>query len=67
MKRLKKLWFRLIRKDPEAVVVSFLTGEEPAARAMLEEIRALVPDRHHYAAGFRRPEFLSAEVEFLQL
>lgn len=65
--RLKKLWFRLIRKNPEAVVVSFLTGEEPAARAMLEEIRALVPDRHHYAAGFRRPEFLPAGVEFLQL
>jgi len=45
---LKSLIFRLLGKDPEAVVVSFVTGDQTLARAMVEEIRALVPDRRHY-------------------
>ena len=46
---LKNAVWKLFGKDPEAVVVSFLSGPEPLARAMLEEVRALVPDREHYA------------------
>jgi ribosomal protein S18 acetylase RimI-like enzyme len=40
---------KLLGKDAEAVVVSFLSGPEPLARAMLQEVRTLVPDRQHFA------------------
>jgi glycosyltransferase involved in cell wall biosynthesis len=45
--RLKALLFGLLRKDPEAVVVSFVTGDDDLARAMIAEIRTLVPGRRH--------------------
>ncbi|MBL8232219.1 MAG: ribosomal protein S18-alanine N-acetyltransferase [Bryobacterales bacterium] len=44
----KRLWFRLLGKDPEAVVVSFATGSPPQVLAMLEEVRTLLPDRRHF-------------------
>ena len=44
----KSLIFRLLRKDPEAAVVSFCTGPGDLARRMCEEIRELVPDRRHF-------------------
>jgi ribosomal-protein-alanine acetyltransferase len=40
--------FKLLGKDPDAVVVSFATGSEAAARAMVEEIRRLEPTRRHF-------------------
>jgi polysaccharide biosynthesis protein PslH len=46
---LKSAIWKLLGKDPEAVVVSFLSGPEPLARAMLDEVRSLVPDREHFA------------------
>ncbi len=46
---LKHFVFRLLGKDPEAVVVSFLSGPRDLASQMLDEIRRLVPDRSHYA------------------
>jgi polysaccharide biosynthesis protein PslH len=46
---LKRLVWKALGKDPEAIVVSFLSGPEPLARAMLEEVMRLVPDREHYA------------------
>jgi ribosomal protein S18 acetylase RimI-like enzyme len=46
---LKSAIWKLLGKDPEAVVVSFLSGPEPLARAMVEEVRSLVPDREHFA------------------
>jgi len=46
---LKNAVWKLLGKDPEAVVVSFLSGPEPLARAMLQEVRSLIPDREHYA------------------
>jgi len=46
---LKHLVFRLLGKDPEAVVVTFLSGPRDLALGMLDEIRRLVPDREHYA------------------
>jgi glycosyltransferase involved in cell wall biosynthesis len=48
MKRLKRIVFSLLGKDPEAVVVSFWTGEDELALRMIREILELVPDRRHY-------------------
>ncbi|HSW50909.1 MAG TPA: GNAT family N-acetyltransferase [Bryobacteraceae bacterium] len=45
---LKKLLFGLLGKDPEAVVVSFLSGDVHRARAMAGEFRGLVPQRRHF-------------------
>ena len=49
--RLKRAVFGLLGKDPEAVVVSFLTGDDERALAMVEEARRLIPDRRHYVVG----------------
>jgi len=46
--RLKRWIFRLLRKDPEAVVVTFATGDAELCRRMHEEVRRLVPDRRHF-------------------
>ncbi len=46
--RLKRWWFGLLGKDPEAVVLSFCSGEDRLARAMCEEIRRLEPERRHF-------------------
>ena len=48
--RLKRWIFGLMGKDPEAVVVSFCSGEPQLARRMVDEVRALVPDRRHFTA-----------------
>jgi ribosomal-protein-alanine acetyltransferase len=45
---LKRIWFRLRGLDPEAVVVSFATGEEELVQAMVQEVRRLLPDRRHF-------------------
>ncbi|MCS7314378.1 MAG: GNAT family N-acetyltransferase [Bryobacterales bacterium] len=50
---LKRLIFGLLGKDPEAIVVSFLTGEK--ASAMLEEVLSLLPDRRHFAVTLDVP------------
>jgi polysaccharide biosynthesis protein PslH len=44
---LKKFIFRLLRKDPEAIVVTFATGDPQLAQQMFAEIQRLVPDRRH--------------------
>ncbi|HBY62444.1 MAG TPA: hypothetical protein DEH78_21690 [Solibacterales bacterium] len=44
----KSLVFRLLGKDPEAVVVSFLTGTPEQNAAMVEEVRRIIPDRRHF-------------------
>ena len=48
--RIKRWFFRLLGKDPEAVVVSFVTGDAALCSRMIEEVRALVPDRRHFVA-----------------
>jgi polysaccharide biosynthesis protein PslH len=48
---MKSLLFRLLGKDPEAVVVSFCSGSRELALRMVEEVRTLVPDREHYAVA----------------
>ncbi|MGC8792141.1 MAG: GNAT family N-acetyltransferase [Bryobacteraceae bacterium] len=49
--RIKRIVFGLLGKDPEAVVVSFLTGEAGLASAMLDEVLRLLPDRRHFAVA----------------
>ncbi|MBI3473484.1 MAG: glycosyltransferase [Candidatus Solibacter usitatus] len=51
--KLRSLLFGLLGKDPEAVVVSFWTGEDALARRMVEEVRSLVPDRRHFVVWSR--------------
>jgi len=46
--RLKRWIFGLLRKDPEAVVATFVTGDPELCRRMAEEVRRLVPDRRHF-------------------
>ena len=38
-------------KDPEAVVVTFLSGEPERCCDLLEEVRRLLPDRRHFAVS----------------
>ena len=45
---LKRFIFRLLGKDPEAIVVSFATGDADLVRRMFDEIRALEPQRRHF-------------------
>jgi glycosyltransferase involved in cell wall biosynthesis len=45
---IKRLLFGLLGKDPEAVVVTFCTGDAALCRRMTDEVRALVPDRRHF-------------------
>ena len=46
--RLKQWIFALLGKDPEAVVVSFCSGDPALAGRMAAEVRELVPGRRHY-------------------
>ncbi|HTX33422.1 MAG TPA: hypothetical protein VME43_00310, partial [Bryobacteraceae bacterium] len=47
---LKRWIFGLLGKDPDAVVVSFCSGPPELCRRMVDEVRALVPDRRHFVA-----------------
>ncbi|HWB83015.1 MAG TPA: glycosyltransferase [Bryobacteraceae bacterium] len=48
--RLKRWIFGLLGKEPEAVVVTFCTGDAESCRRMAEEVGRLVPDRPHFVA-----------------
>lgn len=52
MSELKRALFGLLGKDPEAVVVSFASGEIERARRMVAEIRELEPSRRHFVVSF---------------
>jgi hypothetical protein len=44
-----KNWtYRLLGKDPEAVVVTFFTGDPQLCRRVAEEVTYLVPDSRHF-------------------
>jgi len=45
--RLKRWIFRLLRKDPEPVVVTFASGDVDLCRRIFDEIRRLVPEHEH--------------------
>jgi glycosyltransferase involved in cell wall biosynthesis len=46
--RVKQWLFRLLGKDPEAVVATFCTGDPALCRRMAEEVRALAPERRQF-------------------
>ena len=46
--RLKRIIFKLLRKDTDAVVVKFATGDPELSRRMSAEMLELVPDRRHF-------------------
>lgn len=45
---LKKILFRILGKDPDAIVVSFATGDRELAERMYAEIQRLEPARRHF-------------------
>jgi glycosyltransferase involved in cell wall biosynthesis len=45
---MKKWIWRLLGKGPEVAVVTFCTGDAGLCRRMVDEVRALVPDRKHF-------------------
>ena len=45
---LKQFIFRLLGKDPEAIVVTFASGDPELAQRIFAEIQSLVPDRRHF-------------------
>jgi glycosyltransferase involved in cell wall biosynthesis len=47
---LKRWIFRILRKDPEAVVVIFCSGDAELCRRMSGEVQGLIPDRRHFVA-----------------
>jgi len=48
--QLKRWLFALLGKDPQAVVVTFTTGDAELCNRMAKEVSALVPDRRHFIA-----------------
>ena len=52
---LKMAFFGLLGKDPEAVVVSFRTGDSALADAMCKEVRELEPNRRHFTVSADEP------------
>ena len=51
MKQRVKNWtYRLLGKDPEAVVVTFFTGDPQLCRRMAAEVTGLVPDSRRFVA-----------------
>ena len=68
MKQAIKHWvFRLLGKDPEAVVVTFCTGDPELCRRMAEEIRMLVPDRRHFTATSENWPALRRELKHYRI
>ena len=47
---LKRWFFSLLGKDPDAVVVTFATGPTDLCRRMHDEVLALIPNRRHFLA-----------------
>ncbi|MDQ6662811.1 MAG: glycosyltransferase [Acidobacteriota bacterium] len=60
--RLKQFVFRLLGKDPEAAIVSFWSGDDELARAMMAEIRRLEPDRRHFVVALDTAEIPEAAI-----
>ena len=59
-----KQWiFRLLGKGPEAVVVTFCSGDAELCRRMAEEVRSLVPGRRHFVATAENWPALQRELK----
>jgi polysaccharide biosynthesis protein PslH len=64
---LKQFIFRLLGKDPEAIVVTFASGDPELAQLMFAEIQRLVPDRRHVLVEPREFSVQSAVQIYGQL
>ncbi|HTR39171.1 MAG TPA: GNAT family N-acetyltransferase [Bryobacteraceae bacterium] len=64
---LKHFIFRILGKDPEAVVVTFATGDAELARHMFAEIQSLEPARRHFLVKPEEFEAASAWAAYRQL
>jgi ribosomal-protein-alanine acetyltransferase len=53
---IKEKLFRLLGKEPEAVVVTFLTGDTGLGKMMAAQVRQLIPDRRHIRVGLQGAE-----------
>jgi ribosomal-protein-alanine acetyltransferase len=71
MRRFKLLFFRLLGKDPEAVVITFASGAPELVRRIEQEIRLLEPRRRHFTvpqrAGSPWKIYLQLRREFRHL
>ena len=45
---IKRWLFQLLDLEPEAIVVSFWSGDPARCRRMLAEVRSLLPQRRHF-------------------
>jgi ribosomal protein S18 acetylase RimI-like enzyme len=61
--RLKRRIFGLLGKDPEAVIVSFRSGDPSLADAMCEEIRRLEPGRQHFEVRLEEVDQVAARFK----
>jgi ribosomal protein S18 acetylase RimI-like enzyme len=57
---LRQFIFRILRKDPDAIIVSFATGDPELAHRMFAEIQELEPRRRHFLV--KPEEFAGASV-----
>ena len=64
---LKKWVFRLLRKDSEAVVATFATGDAELCRRMAEEVRELVPGHRHFFVTTENWPELRGELKRLRI
>jgi ribosomal protein S18 acetylase RimI-like enzyme/glycosyltransferase involved in cell wall biosynthesis len=61
--RIKRWLFRLLGKDPEAVVVCFRSGPKELADAMCAEVRRLEPNRRFFEVGPEDPFNIKAQFK----
>jgi ribosomal protein S18 acetylase RimI-like enzyme/glycosyltransferase involved in cell wall biosynthesis len=61
--RLKRWLFGLLGKNPEAVIVSFRSGDPALADAMCEEIRRLEPGRQHFEVRLEEVDQVAARLK----
>src|SRR5947208_1769998 len=60
---MKEWIFRLLGKGAEAVVVVFCSGDRELCARMVEEVRALVPDRRVFVATEENWDTLRREIK----
>ncbi len=50
---LKTAVWKLLGKDPDAVIVTFLSADDALAEQMYAEVRSLIPERRHFTVAVR--------------
>jgi ribosomal protein S18 acetylase RimI-like enzyme len=67
---LKAVYFRLLGKDPDAIVLHFWSGDAALAQHMSDEVLNLLPERRHFVilsgTGCAIPKLAGASVITLQ-